>query len=36
MAAPSRDGRIVIWGSDWENGARDARVHAYVATAVRG
>lgn len=36
MAAPSRDGRIVIWGSDWENGARSAEVHAYVATAVRG
>jgi hypothetical protein len=33
MAAPSRDGRVVIWGSDWENRARDAEVHAYVATA---
>jgi hypothetical protein len=33
MAAPSRDGRIVIWGSDWENGARNAGVHAYASTA---
>ncbi len=31
MATPSRDGRIMIWGSDWEDTASGAEVHAYVA-----